>query len=330
LAFAGYGVWALVAGSIAGTVTNTVLYHALCLWHPKLLFRWSDVRSVFAFGAHVTGFNFFNYFARNSDSAIIGAFLGAKPLGFYSLAYGIMLRPLDAVTNVLGAVLFPAFSRMQHDDARLKAAYLRACGAIAFVTFPMMLGLMAVAHPFVEVVLGAKWLPAVPLIVILAPLGAIQSIGQTANQLLLAKGRSDWYFRWGAVASVVYVCCFFAGLPWGVTGVAVSFLIASSALMVFGLWIASRFVAGLTLRDVGAELWPYARHSAIMAVLVAGCRAGMEMLSVAPTVVLMVSVALGIATYTALAFAVKPSALHDLLALLPGGWTLRLRRVLAD
>ncbi len=323
LALAGYGVWALVVGSIAGTVTETALYHALCPWHPKLLFRWSEVRSVFGFGANVTGFNFFNYFARNTDSAIIGAFLGANPLGLYSLAYGIMLRPLDAVTNVLGKVLFPAFSRMQHDDARLKAAYLRACGAIAFVTFPMMLGLVAVAHPFVEVVLGEKWLPAVPLIMILAPLGAIRSVGETAGQMLLARGRADWYFRWGAASSVAYVCCFFAGLPWGVIGVAVSYLITSSALMVFGVWIASKFVAELTLRNIGAELWPYVVQSVIMAALAAACRATMEQLQIGTGVVLIASVAIGIVAYFTIAFMARPIALRDFLAMLPSRWVAR-------
>jgi PST family polysaccharide transporter len=330
LAFAGYGVWSLVVGSIAGTLINIVLIHALCPWHPRLLFRWSDVRSVFRFGANVTGFNFFNYFASNTDQAIIGASLGAGPLGLYSLARGIMGRPCAAVTEVIGSVLFPVLARMQHDDARLKAAYLRACGAIAFVTFPMMLGLVAVAHPFVEVLLGEKWLPAVPLIVILTLLGAIETVGQTAKRLLLAKGRSDWYFRLGAITSVTYVCCFFAGLPWGVTGVAVSYLITGSAMNVFGLWIAFNGVSQLTLRDLAAELRPYATHAAVMAVMVVGSRVGMEMAHLDPRISLVLSIMIGIAVYGVLAFMTRVSALLDFLTLVPGQYAARLRTSLTN
>jgi O-antigen/teichoic acid export membrane protein len=330
LAFAGYGVLALVAGSIAGTLIDTILCNALCSWHPQLIFRWSEVRSVINFGVNITGFNFFNYFARSADTAIIGTRLGAQALGFYSLAYSIMLRPRDTVTNVLGRVLFPTLSQIQHDDVRLKAAILRACGAIAFVTFPMMLGLLVVARPFVEVVLGAKWLPAVPLIMILSPLGAIQSIGEIAGYIFLVKNRSDWYFRWGAVTCVAYVCCFFAGLPWNAIGVAVSYLFTSSILTVFGLRIAFRFISKLAIRDLGAELWPYAVQSGIMAILVTLCHAGMETLLLDPSIALIVSVAIGIAAYTAMSFMFRPPALIDLFALLPGQWAARLGRSLAE
>lgn len=318
LALAGWGVWSLVAGAFVKSLIDTGLCHLFCSWHPTLMFDWSEVRSVVRFGTHVTGFNFFNYFSRNADSAIIGKFLDASCLGFYSLALGIMIRPLTAVTNVIGTILFPALSKTQDNDARFRTTYLRACGAIAFVTFPMMLGLAAVAVPFVHVVLGKKWLPAVPVILALAPLGAVQSVGETAKQIFLAKGRSDCYLWWGVGTGVAYVVCFLAGLPWGITGVAWAYLTTGSAMTVLGLWIASRLVDDLTLRDLGATIRPHVVNSVVMALLVRTCVAAMEDLGVSPPLVLVVSVLSGIIVYILLTLAIKPPAFYDLIGLIPG------------
>lgn len=319
MALAGTGVWALVTGSIAGTAASTIMYRFLSQWRPRQIFLWSEIRSVIGFGANITGFNIFNYFARNADNLIIGMFLGAGPLGFYSQAYGIMLKPRDTVTNVLMQVLFPVFSRMQDDDTRLRLAYLRSCGAIAFVTFPMMLGLLSVAHPFVVVVLSDKWLPAVPLICIFAPLGMVQSVWSTAGQLFLAKGRADWQLRWGVFAGTVIMASFLIGVQWGALGVAISYAIACSILLLPGFYIPFSLVDGLRLRDLAAALAPHIVSSGTMALTVICFRAGLPLLAIRDDSVLGLglSVFVGVVTYILLVLLIRPVALKDLTRLLP-------------
>jgi len=327
LALLGWGVWALVWATIVGSATQTVLVYTLCRWHPRLVFRWGEVRGVLSFGAHLTGSHVFNYFTRNSDKFIIGAFLGPIALGFYSLSYRILLLPRDAITRVVGRVLLPSFSRMQDDDARLKAAYLRVCGAIAFVTFPMMLGMFVVARPFVEVLLGAKWLPAVPLICVLAPLGMLQSVILPVGQLYLAKGRTDWLFRWSTVRGTLYVCSFLMGIPWGVLGVTVSYALMYCALVVPSLWIPFKLVDGLRIRDFFLVVVPYATWAGMMALLVAICRMLLEGAGVGPTIILPVCIALGLVSYTVIILGKRPRALDDFLRLLPEQWSSIIRRL---
>ncbi len=321
LAATGFGVWALVIGSLVGAAMKTILAHVLSRWRLRLLFRWSEVRAVLGFGANVTGFGFFNYFARNADNFIIGAFLGAGPLGFYSLAYGILMKPMDAVTTVLIRVLFPALSRTQNNDARLKALYLRACGSIAFVTFPMMLGLTAVAHPFVQVVLGYKWMPAVPLIVILAPIGALQSVWVPVMPLFLAKNRTDWYFRMGVGQGLVFVCAFLAGIPWGTLGVAAAYAVVNLFWIPVWLWLGTKLVSGMRMRDFWMELLPYGLLSFVMFLVVLMVEKAVDSIGVAESVVLMTSMAIGVCVYVGASLIIKPTALSDLARMLPTRWT---------
>lgn len=318
LALRGYGVWSLVWPTVAKPLIETPMLYAMSRWKPRLSFRWADVHSVLDFGANLTGFTVLNYFARQTDKFVIGAFLGATPLGFYSLAYRVLLRPRVAVTTILNRVLFPALSRMQQNDERLKAVYLQACGAIAFVTFPMMLGLTVVARPFVEVILGAKWLPAVPLIWVLAPLGMLLSISTTVGNLYLAKGRADLMFRWSIAAGALRTASFFVGLPWGILGVAISYAVTCVILWFPSIWIPFQLVNDLKVRHLFKVIAPYAWCAFAMALTVTACRAALTQWSGNGTTVLFVLVGTGVLSYTLFVFSTRPPALAYFLKLLAG------------
>lgn len=318
LAVVGWGVWALVWSAIAGIAVHTVLVFLVSQWRPRWSFSWPEVRSVFGFGANLTGFSIFNYFARNADNLIIGVFLGATPLGYYSLAYRILLFPREAVTGVLTRVLFPAFSRMQDDDARLKDAYLRVCGAIAFITFPMMLGMVAVAEFFVKVVLGEDWMPAVPLIMVLAPIGMVQTITSTYGQLYLAKGRADWMFRWGIVTGVSYTLSFVIGAQWGVVGVAVSYALTCCLLWIPGTIIPFRLVKGLAPKDLLVAVRPVLVASILMMLGLKALQAILITWNLNAGIMLVSNTVAGCLAYGLFTLVLYPTGYREFVRLLPG------------
>ncbi len=319
LAFAGFGVWSLVGGSLTGAIVRPVLTNFVSPWRPKLLYSSARVREVFNFSANLTGFDIFNFFARSADNIIIGKFLGETSLGYYTMAYRILSYPRDAVSGVIGRVLLPTFSRLQNDNQRLAAAYLRICGCIAFVTFPMMLGLMAVAKPFVLAVLDVKWLPALPVIYIFCPLGMLQSIGTTVGHLFIAKGRADLMFRLGVVRGSVIIASFFAGLPWGIVGVATAYATVVLATWIPSLWVVFRLVPGLRVRDFMRNLVPHATYAITMAALVYFTSWRLAAVGTASWLNVAICVPLGVIVYSALVLTFKPPAMHDFLEILPFG-----------
>ena len=137
--------------------------------------------------------------------------------------------------DVIGRVMFPVLSQMQDDDARTQNFYLKASVTVAMVTFPMMCGLWVLAEPFVLFVLGPKWQPVALLLMILAPVGAIQSLGTLNGLIYLVKGRTDLQFRWGLFFSCVVVLAFVIGLRWGIVGVATTYA-AATAILIYPGW----------------------------------------------------------------------------------------------
>src|SRR5690606_39419269 len=147
---------------------------ALCLiapvftdWRPSLQISAAAVRELLGYSSNLVGLGVVHYWARNADQLLIGKFLGSFSLGVYSRAYTLMLLPISEVISVLGNVMFPALSSIQQDKARVKSIYLRVMPVIGLIAFPMMLGLLVVAEPFVLTLFGERWIAVAPLLRIL-------------------------------------------------------------------------------------------------------------------------------------------------------------------
>jgi PST family polysaccharide transporter len=297
-ALAGFGVWSLVYQSLAQAAWTTIVLWVRSGWHPRLRFSRGALRSVAGFGLDLTGYNVFNYWIRNADDLLIGRFIGAEPLGCYRLAYRLMLYPLENISAAIGRVMFPVYAQIQEDDARFRRVYLRSLEAIALVTVPLMLGVMVVSRPFVLAVFGPRWEPVVPLLVILAPVGMIQSLSSTVGAIYLAKGRTRLLFGWSLVAGAVVLLAFVVGLRWGLVGITASYALASLVLLYPSLAIPLRLI-GLTVADVGRRLWRTLLCGGLMAAAVLGVeRALAERLPAMTTLLVLISV--GAVLYAAL------------------------------
>lgn len=315
MAILGMGVWSLVGQALSESIVTTLLLWITSYWRPQRKFNWLHMRSVASYSLNLSGFNIFNYFVRNADNMLIGRYLGASALGYYSLAYRLILYPIQSVSWVLGRVLFPAFSQMQDDDTRFRRTYLRVCASISVITFPMMLGLLVVAEPFVAAVFGPRWMPVATLLMILAPVGMIQSVGTTVGHIYMAKGRTDWMFRWGLTTGILAITAFIIGLRWGVVGVAVAYAALSFLLFYPNFAIPFKLI-GLPFRDLMAALWPTLRPSLVMAVGIMVLRGALIGLGIVqPWVVLGITVLTGVSIYGVIILK-KPSVVYDIMGLL--------------
>jgi len=298
----GAGVWSLVAGALTNAVVMSGLFIWWSPWRPKLRFSRRRLGPVMGFGLNLSGFNIVNYFSRNADNLLIGKYLGAVPLAYYNFAYTLMLYPLQTITWSLGRVLFPAFAQMQDDAERFRRAYLRACTAIAFVTFPLMAGVTALAPEFIAVLLGPKWGPVAPVLRILAPVGMVQSITATAGHIYIAMGKTGLMFRWGLLFTGITVIGFVIGLHWGITGVASCYAITILLLLVPALQVPFRLI-DLRIGDLWIALWPVTRATAAMAVAtVAFRRLVLGSMQLPAVVALFIFVPFGAAIYFAMMY----------------------------
>jgi PST family polysaccharide transporter len=315
-ALLGHGAWSLVYQMLAGNVLATLLFWSASRWRPSWQFDWPEIRSVMGFSLNLTGANIFNYFARNADKLLIGRFLGSQELGYYDLAYRLMQFPLQGISAVIGRVMFPLYSRMQDDAGQFGRTYLKVASAIALISFPLMLGLTALARPFVLTLFGVGWMPVIPLLLILAPLGAVQSIATTVGHIYMAKGRTDWALWWTIGAGLLIVLSFVLGLPWGILGVTSSYAIMFLLLTYPAFAVPFRLI-GLRVRDLGGVLWRSATCSLAMYAAVASTALWLPP-GVPGWLTLSLLVPLGAAVYFACSWAINRALLLEVISILRG------------
>lgn len=262
LAALGFGVWSLVAQALVATFIVAVLAFTLSGWRPKLIFRWRPLWELISYGLHVMGFSITDFFSRNLDNLMIGKFLGSLQLGFYAIAYRLLLFPLGTISNVIGRVVFPALSTIQDDKEAVRNAYEWATCCIGAITFPLMAGLAILAPQLVRVALGLKWERSIFLIQILSLVGLVQSITITVFWIYYSQGRPDTLFKFGLFVAVFYAIAFVIGLRWNVEGVAVSYAIAVSLLIYPAFAIPFRYI--------DMPFWHFARQFLTIALAVGG------------------------------------------------------------
>lgn len=303
LALHDYGVLALAAQALLTAALSSIGLALASNFRPQL--RWSryDFRTVAGFSGKLTLFNVVLYLSRNADSAIIGRLLGAPALGIYSLAYRVMLFPVQNLTYVASRALFPVLSRSSREEGG--ALYLKSVGFIAFITAPLMAGLFVLREPFVAVVFGTRWEPAVVVLAWLAPVGFIQSMVSTTGTVFMAAGRSGQLLNLGVLSMLLQIAAFAIGAHWGIEGVATCYLIANLINAIPALSCCASLqeipLQGL-LRAIALPLGA----ALAMALVVLVVQVGLQRHGVSALLQLLCSIATGVVAYAGAALLMQP------------------------
>ncbi|RKP59140.1 lipopolysaccharide biosynthesis protein [Pararobbsia silviterrae] len=226
-AHAGLGLASLVIQALVHSSMSSLQFYLASSWRPSFHWHGKEVRSILGFSSNLTLSNLVIYLNRNADSMIVGKLLGAIALGPYSLAFKIMLYPLQSIAFVASKALYPVLSANQHDPDKQRTTWLQSVAFVALITAPLMGGLVALREPFIAVALGAKWAGVAPLLVWLAPVGFVQSVLSTAPAVFMVKGRTDWLLWLNFCVALLHIACWLAGAHFGLQGIAAGYLVAT-------------------------------------------------------------------------------------------------------
>ena len=157
LAFFGYGVWALVVGTLAGQTLNLVLLWYYSTWRPSLQYDLSIARKMFGFGVWVLLESFGSWLIIWGDSVIVGRYLGIADLGVYRTGWLLVTVIFGLALNPFLPVLYPTFSRLQNNRTAMKQSFHKVNRIVAVLALPMGLGLLLVGRELASVLFGNKW-----------------------------------------------------------------------------------------------------------------------------------------------------------------------------
>ncbi len=112
-------LWSLIVPVIGSSLVSCVVC-GFVTGIPRPYMDRTSIKRVADYSLGLVGFSIVNFWARNADHVLIGRFLGAAPLGIYSIAYRIMMLPLSQINSIAHTVALPYMAPYQEDSARLR------------------------------------------------------------------------------------------------------------------------------------------------------------------------------------------------------------------
>ena len=313
LAYAGFGVWAIVAQQLSNTTIDTLILWLTVKWRPKKMFSWERLKELLSYGWKLLVSALLDTVYNNIRSLIIGKLYSSADLAYYDQGKKF---PNVIVTNIntsIDSVLLPTMSNAQDDRAHVKSMTRRSIKPSTYIMAPMMMGLTFCADPIVRLVLTDKWLPCVPFLRIFCITYMFYPIHTANLNAIKAMGRSDYFLKLEIAKKIVGMILLVSTMWFGVMAMAYSLLISTLASMIINSW-PNKELLGYSFKEQMLDIFPGILLALLMGVVISF----VQLLGLSSVVTLLIQIPLGAAIYVGASYALKIESFEYLLQIVKG------------
>lgn len=242
LAYMGYGLWALVISGVLSSLLSVILNWFTVKWLPRTGWSKTSFKYLWGYGNKMMLSYSLSALYENITPIFIGKYYSPADLGVYNRAQGYAAMPSQQVTGVIQGVTFPVLSKMQDDDEALARNYRRMLRTTAFIVFPLMMMLSALARPLVLTLITAKWEACIILLQIICFSMMWYPIHSINLNLLMVKGRSDLFLRLEIIKKVIGVCILAITLPQGLIIFCYGTIVSSMISLIINTYYTGKLI----------------------------------------------------------------------------------------
>lgn len=242
LAYKGLGVWSLVIMHVVSSFLTFIQTWVVVKWIPRTSWSNKSFKYLWGYGNKILLSSLIDNLYRNITPIIIGKFYSTKLLGVYNRAKTYADLPSQQGTSVLQQVTFPVLSKIQDDKQSLAKNYRRMLKASAFVIFPIMVLLAALAKPFVILLVTEKWVDSILLLQLMCFSTMWYPIHSINLNLLQVVGRSDLFLKmeiWKKCIGLVVMAC---TLPFGIIYFVAAGIVCSFISLIINTYYSGKLI----------------------------------------------------------------------------------------
>lgn len=242
LAYAGFGVWAIVAQKLVNLSIDTLVLWITVKWRPKFIFSLERLKGLVSYGWKLLASALLDTVYTNLRQLVIGRMYTTSDLAFYN--QGVKFPEIIA-TNIntsIDSVLLPTMSQEQDDRVRVKGMTRRAITVSTYIMAPMMMGLACCADTVVLLILTEKWLPCVTFMRIFCITFMFYPIHTANLNAIKAIGRSDLFLKLEIAKKIVGLVLLLSTMWFGVKVMAYSMLVNSLFSQIINTWPNKRLL----------------------------------------------------------------------------------------
>ena len=240
MAWQGYGVWSLVWGGLAGSITGAALVIPVSGWKLGLRFNLTRARELAAYGFKVSSNDLAIYLRGQTSNFILSHQAGVSAVGIFNKADSLSQMPNGMISGAVYHPVFRALSKEQDNLDKSRYLYFRALTLVSVYALPFYVGLWWLAHPFIHVVYGAKWQATAAPLSILALGGLFFAIENQSGAVAAAQNKLGIELRIQLVSWALMALAVYFGLRFGLNGVAWGILAVSAYNAAAMSWLAQR------------------------------------------------------------------------------------------
>ena len=307
IALMGGGLWALVAQNILNIVVACAVMLFTVDWRPRLVLNLKRVAALFRYGWKLLVSGLLDTLYTELSSLVIGRKYDSGTLGYYNRGKHFPQFIINAVNGAVQSVMLPAMAAEQDDSAKVKEMMRASMTMSAYIIFPMMAGLAAVATPLIRLLLTDKWLPCVPYMQIFCFNLAFYPVHSCNLQAINAMGRSDVFLKleiikksYGIVVLAIAVFCFDSPLAIAMTGLVTTWI----------SWFVNAYpnksLVGYSYKEQILDLFPILLMAVGMCLVVLQIGKWCEAATMMTILELLIEITAGVVTYLLMSLVVRP------------------------
>lgn len=300
MAYNGFGVWSIVWPGVFGGALRCILLWVFSKWRPDKIFSTASFKDLFSFGSKLLLSGLIDTTYNNIYPIVIGKKFSATDLGYYTRADGYSQLPATTITNVMQRVTFPMLCEIQNDMSRLEHVYRQLLRLSAFVVFPAMVGLAALAEPLIRFMITDKWLMCVPYLQILCFSLMWYPIHAINLNLLQVKGRSDLFLKLEIIKKMIGVLTIIIAVPFGIMWMCIGRIITSILCLAVNTYYTGKLIHVGFIKQMG-DLLPIMLLSLFNGAIVLGITYFIDNIALQ----VVIGLVTGIVVYTATAYLLK-------------------------
>ena len=292
MAWAGAGVWAIVAQQLSNTAIDTLILWITVKWRPKKMFSWKRLKSLLSFGWKMLVSSLLETVYTNIRSLIIGKMYSSSDLAFYNQGDKLPNVIVNNINTSIDSVLLPTLSKEQDDKERVKNMTRRAIKVSTYIMSPLMMGLAFCATPIVEIVLTEKWLPCVPFLQIFCITYMFFPIHTANLNAIKAMGRSDLFLKLEIAKKIIGTVLLVSTMWFGVRVMAYSLLVSTLTSMIINSW-PNKVLLNYDFKEQMLDIFP----SIVLSVFMGWIVSFIRLLEFSSYITLLIQVPLGAIIY---------------------------------
>ena len=236
MAYAGWGVWAIVAQQLSNTAIDTLILWLTVKWRPKKMFSWERLKTLFSFGWKLLISSLLDTGYSNLRSLVIGKMYSPSDLAYYNQGDKLPSIVITNINTSIASVLLPTLASKQDDRKQLKNMTRRAIKTSTYIIAPLMMGLAFCAPPIVRLILTEKWVPCVPYLRIFCITYMFYPIHTANLNAINAMGRSDYFLKLEIAKKVIGMLLLLLTMRISVMAMAYSLLVSMVTSMMINSW----------------------------------------------------------------------------------------------